>query len=140
MSNKSDRAWFILLQIFIGISVLGLIILIATNYQNPSQIAFSLIAFIISVAALVMTTLQSVSIAKQVRTTNRAAHLVRESMDQLHELIKEERLIEKEIRRDMKIDEEVIGILEEYGIGATQDERSRVASKIASKVHELSKK
>lgn len=140
MSSKSDRSWFILLQIFIAISVLGLIILVATNYQNPSQIAFSLIAFVISVAALVMTTLQSVSIAKQVRTTNRAAHLVRESMEQLKELIKEERLIEKEIRRDMKIDEEVIGILEEYGIGDTHDERRKVASKIATKVHELSKK
>lgn len=136
MSSKSDRSFFILLQIFIGISVLGLVILIATNYQNPSQIAFSLIAFVISVAALVMTTLQSVSIAKQVRTTNHAAQLVRESSEQLQALVKEERLIEKEIRRDMKIDEEVIAILEEYGIGDNHDERRKVADKIATTVHQ----
>lgn len=141
MDKKSDRVFFILLQIFVAMAVVGLIVLIVTNYgKNPSDIAFSLIAFIISVAALVMTTLQSVSISKQVRTTNRAARLVRESTDQLSALVKEERIIEKEIRKDIAMDQEIVGILEEYGIGDNKDERQAVATSIAKKVHQITKK
>ncbi len=97
-------------------------------------IAFSLIAFIISVAALVMTTLQSASIAHQVRVTNHAARLVRETGEQLEKLVKEERSLEREIRRDLMVDEEIVTILEEYGIGNSKSERLKVAARIAEKV------
>lgn len=140
MTEKSDKIFGILLRIFTLIAAFGLIILIVTNYgKNPSDVAFSLIAFIISVAALLMTTLQSASIAHQVRITTRATRIVKESADQLATLIKEERLLEKEIRRDIAMDQEIVGVLEEYGVGDNKDERQKVAVAVAKKVHQITK-
>ena len=135
MNEKNERLFIILLRVFISLAVIGLLILVVTNIgKNPSDIAFSLIAFIISVAALVMTTLQSASIAHQVRVTNHAARLVRETGDQLERLAKEEHVLEREIRKDLAADEGIVSILEEYGIGANKTERQKVAAKIAEKV------
>lgn len=135
MTEKNERLFFVLLRLFISLAVIGLLVLIIANIgKNPSDIAFSLIAFIISVAALVMTTLQSVSIARQVRITNHAARLVRETGEQLEKLVKEERSLEREIRRDLAVDEEIVTVLEEYGIGNSKSERLKVAARIAEKV------
>ncbi len=135
MNEKNERLFIILLRVFITLAVVGLLILVVTNIgKNPSDIAFSLIAFIISVAALVMTTLQSASIAHQIRVTNRAARLVRETSEQLERLAKEEHVLEREIRKDLAADEGIVAILEEYGVGANIKERQKVAAKIAEKV------
>lgn len=128
------------MRVFVLISALGIVILILTNYdKDPSDIAFSLIAFAISVAALIMTTLQSASIAQQVRVTYKATQLVKESADDLHALIKEERILEREIRQDIAMDQEIMGVLEEYGIGDNQDERKKVAAAVTTKVHQITK-
>lgn len=133
--QKSEKIFFVLLRVFIVLAVLGLLVLAATDYnKNPSDIAFSVIAFVISVAALVMTTLQSVSISRQIRVTNNAARLVRESGNQLEKLVKEDRKLERDIHRDLAVDEEIIAALEEYGIGDSKLERQKVATRIAQKV------
>jgi len=133
MSYNDYRAFYVLLvKIFMVISIVGVGVLIYTNFQkDPSQIAFPLIAFVISVAALVMTTLQSLSIAKQVRVTERAARLVSEASNSIEALVSEDRKMGHEIREDMKIDHKIIAILEEHGIGDTEHDRKQVAKKIA---------
>lgn len=128
------------MRVFVLLSALGIVILILTNYdKDPSDIAFSLIAFVISVAALIMTTLQSASIAQQVRITYKATQLVKESADELHMLVKEERILEKEIRQDIAMDQEIMGVLEEYGIGDNQEERKKVAAAVTTKVNQITK-
>jgi hypothetical protein len=120
------------MRIFVLLSAIGIAILIYTSLQNdPSNLAFSLIAFVISVAALVMTTLQSMSIARQVRVTQRAAQLVSEASDQIEILVNEDRKMEREIHEDLKIDQAVIAVLEEHGVGDSAAERRQVAKKLA---------
>lgn len=131
MNDKSEQIFFVLLRIFVGVALVGLIVLFLTNLgRRPSDIAFSLIAFFISVAALVMTTLQSISILRQVRVTKRAAHLVQESSDMIERLIKEDRTMERTLKEDLALDREIIAALEEHGIGDTADERKEVARTI----------
>ncbi|MEP6710566.1 MAG: hypothetical protein ABJA64_02520 [Candidatus Saccharibacteria bacterium] len=134
MSYNDYRALYILLvKIFTVFSVVGVAVLVYTNFQDdPSAIAFPLIAFIISVAALVMTTLQSLSIAKQVRITERAARLVDSASDSIKALVNEDQKMEYEIREDLKLDHEIIAILEEHGIGDNETDRKQVAKKIAA--------
>lgn len=136
MSYKDYRSFYILLvKIFIIVSVVGVAALIYTSLQDdPSHLAFSLIAFVISVAALVMTTLQSLSIAHQVRITEKAARLVHETGEKLELLVGEDRKLEKEIRQDIKLDHEIIAVLEEFGIGENEEERLRVAKHITTRV------
>lgn len=131
MKSKSEQIFFVLLRIFVGIAIIGLIVLFITNLdKRPSDIAFNVIVFMISVAALVMTTLQSVSILRQVRVTKKAARLVKQSSDMIELLIKEDRTMEKVLREDMALDQEIIAALEEHGVGNNEGERQAVAKTI----------
>ncbi len=135
MKDKSEVIFFVLLRVFVGIAIVGLIVLFLTNLEKrPSDIAFSLIAFFISVAALVMTTLQSVSILRQVRVTKRAAHLVQQSSDMIELLVKEDKTMERVLREDLALDKEIIAALEEHGVGESAGERQAVARTIKKKL------
>lgn len=135
MNNKSELVFFVLLRIFVGIAIVGLLVLFLTNLgKRPSDIAFSLIAFIISVAALVMTTLQSVSILRQVKVTKKAARLVQESSDMIQLLIKEDKTMERALREDLALDREIVVALEEHGIGSNEEERKAVAKTIKKRL------
>lgn len=135
MNNKSELIFFVLLRIFVGIAIVGLIVLFLTNLdERPSDVAFSLIAFIISVAALVMTTLQSVSILRQVKVTKKAAKLVQESSDMIQLLIKEDKTMERALREDLALDREIVVALEEHGLGNNEEERKAVAKSIKKRL------
>lgn len=136
MSFKNTQSFYLnLVRVFVIVAVIGAAILIYTSLQDdPSNLAFSLIAFVISVAALVMTTLQSLSIARQVRITEKAASLVNETSKELRYLVQEDRKLERDIRQDIKLDREIIGVLEEFGIGENEDERRKVAARITKKL------
>lgn len=135
MNDKNEQIFFVLLRVFVGIAIVGLMVLFLTNLgKRPSDIAFSLIAFFISVAALVMTTLQSVSILRQVRVTKKAAKLVQQSSDMIQLLIKEDKTMEKVLREDLALDKEIIGALEEHGVGDNEAERQEVAKTIKKRL------
>ena len=87
--KKAKQFYALLIRTFIVISFVGICALVyASLNDDPTELAFSLIAFIVSVAALIMTTLQSLSIAKQLQITERAAELVRDAGDQIELLAK----------------------------------------------------
>lgn len=133
--KNTQSVYINLMRIFIILSVIGVAILIYTSLQDdPTHLAFSLIAFVISVAALVMTTLQSLSIARQVRITEKAARLVNETSNELKYLVREDRKLEKEIRQDILLDQEVIAVLEEFGIGESKEDRQKVASRLTKRI------
>lgn len=136
MSFRNTQTIYInLVRAFVIIAVIGAALLIYTSLQDDSSnLAFSLIAFVISVAALVMTTLQSLSIARQVRITEKAARIVEATSEELGYLLKEDRKLEKEIRQDIVLDHEIIAVLEEFGIGDNEDDRRSVAQRISKRV------
>lgn len=136
MSRRDDRRfYFNLLKIFIVIAFVGVITLIYTSLTtDPTDIVFSLIAFVISVAALIMTTLQSLSISRQVRITERAMELMRATDSQLEDLVDEDKKLSREIREDLALDRKIVEVLEEVGVGDTLEDRHEVARRIASRV------
>ena len=136
MKYKDVQSRYILLaRIFILLAVIGLGILIVTSIgDDPSNLAFSLIAFVISVAALLMTVLQSASIARQVYLTEKAARELKDTGEQLHALIDRDTRLAREIHQDIELDHEIIGVLEEHGIGANDTERHHVAKRIAQRL------
>lgn len=81
-----------------------------------------------------MTTLQSLSISRQVRITERAMELMRETDNQLEKLADEERKLSREIRQDLALDRKIVEVLEEVGVGNSADDRREVARKIAERV------
>ncbi len=135
MNENNEKKFITLIKIFIVLAIIGLLVLILTNLQNdPSDIAFSVIAFIISVAALVMTTLQSISISRQLRATQKAVRVVKETGNQVEQLVLQDKKIERELHQDLKLDREIVSVLEEYGVGESEETRQKVARKISRTV------
>lgn len=138
MSYKTDRRFYTaLLKIFVVLALVGVALLVYTSLtSDPSTMMFSLIAFVISVAALVMTTLQSLTISRQLRITERAIELVREADDQLEALAREDKKLSREIRQDLALDKQIVEALEEVGVGTTSEERHHVARRIAGRIQQ----
>ena len=136
MKFKTDSKFYItLLRAFIVLALFGIAILVYTSLtSDPTDIAFSLIAFMISVAALIMTTLQSISINRQLHITERAMQLMRETDNQLEELVDEDKKLSNEIHQDLLLDRKIVEVLEEVGIGDTAEERREVARRITARV------
>lgn len=136
MSYRDDRRFYLsLVKVFIVLAFIGIIVLLYANLtSDPKDVAFSLIAFMISVAALLMTTLQSLSISRQVRITERAMELMRRAEDRLEMLANEEKKLGKEIRQDLLLDRKIVEVLEELGVGDTPKERRTVARQISARV------
>lgn len=132
MKNENDKQFYVLINIFVVLGLLGFILLLMNNMasHNWSNTTFSVIAFLVSIAALIMTTLQSISIARQVRVTKRAAQLVRETSRELEVLVNEDKKMERELRQDIALDKEIISALEEHGVGTNEAERKAVAASI----------
>lgn len=140
MAHKNGQSvYYLLVKITAIVAIIGAGLLLYTGIDTPGTTVFSLIAFTISVVALVMTTLQSVLIARQVRVTERAARLVHETGLRLERLETEDRLLERDIRKDILLDREIIGVLEEFGIGDNEEERKKVAQHISHKVKRTAK-
>ena len=136
MSYETDRRFYgNLLKVFVVLAVVGIAVLVYTSFtSDPTTVAFSLIAFMISVAALMMTTLQSLSISRQLRITENAMKLMRETDRQLEELVNEDKKLGEEVRQDIALDKRIVEVLEEVGVGDSEQERHAVAQQIARKL------
>ena len=138
MSYKDLQSRYALLaRVFVILAVLGVGMLIFTySGDNPSELTFSLIAFVISVAALLLTTIQSTTIVRQMQMTEHAAREVRETGEQLKSLIGKDQRLAQEVRQDIQLDHEILAALQEHGIGESDDQRHDVARHIAKKLRQ----
>lgn len=136
MREKTEQRFYLLVKLFVVLGAVGLVVFILSNLNSaPEEVAFSLIAFVVSIAAVIMTTLQSITIGQQIRMTKKAADLVDETAEQVRKLVKEDIKIEREIHEDLELDHELINILEDVGVGDNEDERRKVAKRISSKIN-----
>ncbi|MDQ3093787.1 MAG: hypothetical protein M3Q70_01255 [bacterium] len=136
MKEKSEQKFYLLVKAFVLLGAVGLIVFVLSNlHSTPQEVAFSLIAFIISVAAVIMTTLQSISISQQIKITKKASDIVDETAEQVRKLIATDNRMEKEIREDLALDHEIVAALEEVGIGDDENERREVARRISKKIN-----
>lgn len=117
---------------FLALIVIGLAALLMNNLgQQPSAVVFSLVAFIISAAALLMTTYQSFSIARQLRMIESMMRAVHEAGRDFEKMAAEDRKLERELRADLALDHEIIAVLEEYGVGGDDKTRHQVAQRLS---------
>lgn len=133
-SHRQKSLYTKLVWVFIAIAAVGVAILFYEAMIGQSNtVLFSLIVFTISIAALIMTTLQGISADRQLRLTEKIMRETRESNHSMEQLVEEDRKLGRDIRKDMILDQEVVSILEQYGVGDNAEVRRKVARKIASK-------
>lgn len=134
--RRASSRYFLLARLVIILAVLGLGVFVVANVgEDLSQTAFGLIAFIISAAALLLTTLQSVSIVKQEQLTEQAVREVRETGEQLKLLISSDRKLAHQVNEDIELDRKIIEVLEEHSVGDSHDARRDAAKRIRKLLH-----
>lgn len=115
-------------------AIIGIILLIYTRWQSGPSAIFDLMAYIVSIAALAMTTLQSISIARQVRITQDGSEKIEGAVNKLEELIKNEKATTQELRKDIKLDED-----NEQMVRGLFQEENNIEHKIELLIDELKK-
>ncbi len=136
MKYKDIRSrYYLSVRIIILVALIGLAVLVFANIgEDPSHLTFSLIAFGIGVAALLVTILQSITISRQMQITEKAAREVRETGEQLKDLVRNNMRLEREVEEDIQLDHKIISVLEEHGVGDSAEVRGKVARHIAQKI------
>ena len=121
-----------LLIAFMALIAIGAAALLINNLEEqPGVLVFSVVAFSISAAALLMTTYQSFSQARQIRMMESMLRTMRETGRDVEQLTVEDRRLEHELKADLALDHEIIAILEEHGVGASEATRRKVAKRLA---------
>lgn len=124
----------IVLRVTFVMAIIGSLILLVTRKDAGPSLAFDLLAYTISIMAVVLTTLQSIAIAKQTRLTRHAAAKVTESVKKIEDLIESDRRLAKTIEKSAKLDEDIVLALAQYGVGNSAKERQKIAKSVSEKI------
>lgn len=117
---------------FMALIIIGVAALLVNSLESqPEVVVFSLVAFAVSAAALLMTTYQSFSTARQLRMMESMMRAMREASHDFEELAAEDRKLERELKADLALDHKIIAVLEEYGVGDDEATRRQVAQRLA---------
>ena len=124
----------IVLRVTIVLAIVGSLILLVTRKDTGPSLAFDLLAYVISIMAVVLTTLQSIAIARQVRLTRHSAAKVTEAVNKLEELVVTDKKLTKIILKDSELDAQIVLALANYGVGKSAQEREKIAKFVSKKI------
>ncbi len=133
-TGKNEEMPQIVLRVTIVLAIVGSLILLVTRKDTGPSLAFDLLAYVISIMAVVLTTLQSIAIARQVRLTRHSAAKVTEAVNKLEELVVADKKLTKIILKDSELDAQIVLALADYGVGKSAQEREKIAKFVSKKI------
>ena len=133
-TGKNEEMPQIVLRVTIVLAIVGSLILLVTRKDTGPSLAFDLLAYVISIMAVVLTTLQSIAIARQVRLTRHSAAQVTEAVNKLEELVVTDKKLTKIILKDSELDAQIVLALANYGVGKSAQEREKIAKFVSKKI------
>jgi hypothetical protein len=135
--KQKEKVFHNILVVTAIAAIIGVIALILNNVFGGPTIAFDLIAFITGVAALIMTTLQSISISRQLHITERSNDKLNETINTIEKLVMVDRKIAREVEEDSEFDHEIVMALTD---GSIDDQtRQEIADTIRQAVKRYKK-
>lgn len=125
---QSDRAPHLVLRFVTLFAILGSVILLLTMREaSGTALVYELFVYAISISALTLTTLQSLSIARQIRITRRSTSKITEAVNKIEELDHVERQLARIIMHDKEIEKVIVKALHRSRVGANDKERAKIA-------------
>lgn len=124
---QNERASHLVLRLITLAAIVGSVILLLAKKGSGTDLAYELFVYAISISALTLTTLQSISIARQMRITRRSTGKLTEAVNKLEELEAVERQLTRVVMHDEEIEGVIIRALHEAKVGANDKERTRIA-------------
>lgn len=140
MEQRNELVFQTLLRVTVLVAIIALVSLLITKRDTGPTVAFDVLAYVLSFTALILTTLQSISIARQVRITRHASAKITETLHSIEKLTKAENKLSREIAKDTELDERVIAALSEQGVGSGEKERAVIARAVAQHIRSNTKR
>lgn len=126
--SRGDHASHFWLRVITLLAILGSAILLLNKKDTTgTALAYEMFVYAISISALTLTTLQSLSIARQIRMTRRSTGKITEAVNKIEELDHVERRLARIIMHDEAIEKVIIRALHESKVGANDKERAKIA-------------
>jgi len=123
----NEKVPHLVLRSITVVAIVGAVFLLISRKDSGSAIIYDLFVYGISISALTLTTLQSISIAQQVRITRRSTGRLTEAVNKLDDLANEERKLAKAVLHDEEIEKHLIRALGQNKIGKNVKERTKIA-------------
>lgn len=127
---KNEEIFQTILRITMIVAIVASIALLITKRDAGPTVAFDLLAYVVSFTALILTTLQSISIARQVRITRHASAKITEALHSIEALTQADNKLSREIAKDTELDEKIIAALLQHGVGKDRADRSSIAKTV----------
>lgn len=134
---KNVRFFWILFDVFIVLSLIGMIFLInrAINTEGPLVLEF--ILYLVSSVAIFLAILGAINNIKLARYSERILKEIRTSVREIEELNSSNEYIKRKLHRDYKLSQDIAEALEEAGI-VDQSEKDDITKKIKRNMRKTS--
>lgn len=132
---QNERASHLVLRFITVFAILGSVILLINKRDSGTVLAYELLVYAISISALTLTTLQSISIARQIRMTRRSTGKITEAVNKLEELEAVERQLTRIVMHDEQIEKVIVKALHQAKVGANDKERARIAKIVRAELN-----
>jgi len=131
---KIDRARTLVI-LFIAVVLVGLALIISSQFFSYSGIAFQVLTYALSILALVLAVLSVVNSIRQNRAMNRMVHDVHAAIAELREVTASNEEIEKELKDEYRMNKVITDVLSEYGIGDSERVRKSIARRVSHRLN-----
>lgn len=128
-TTRTERVLRGLLSGVIVIAVIGAGLLI-WNADSTELALFELLAFSVSIAALVLATLGAISNLHQVQTIRTISREMRSTLQELRDINQDTDTIKQKIAQDYALSKDIIEVLRDAKVGDDDAGRQRIADKI----------
>jgi hypothetical protein len=140
MTKRLSKTSLLLLSLS-GVVLIGFALLVSSQVFSFAGFAFEIVAYGLSVIALVLAILSVLNSIRQNRIMNRMVRDVHAAVLGLKEVadsnVAIEEMIEEEIEEENRMNKAITEVLAEHGVGASEKVRKLIAKKVS---HRLKKK
>ena len=131
MKRDKTRILIIVLAIVV---LAGLGLLISRQIFNYGGLAFDVLTYILSIAALVLAIVSVMNSVRQNRVMRLMVHDVHAAVLELQSVTKSNVKIEREIRDEYRMNKVITDVLSEYGIGDDEKVRRKIAKRVSHRL------
>ncbi len=131
-SHRAERIFYILLILITIVAFIGLFLLIM-QAKTAELALFELLAFSISITAVILAILGAISNVHQARVTRRIVRDLHQAVEELHDINADNESIKRAIGRDYALAKDIAEALAEAGM-LDDDARHQVARQVEHKV------
>lgn len=124
----------ILIIVLAMIVLVGLGLLISRQIFDYGGLAFDVLTYILSIAALVLAIVSVMNSIRQNRVMRLMVHDVHAAVLELQSVTKSNVKIEREIRDEYRMNKVITDVLSEYGIGDDEKVRRKIAKRVSHRL------